>query len=111
MRNPFKLFFVPIIQLFSKFYLQLPRPSPSAETVDSEMVAPLAARNGAKKQDEEAGLLVVPGRSQKFLFGGPNCSTNIFIKITSDTHIHIHAFLLYTHTNIYIYIYIHTFFI
>ena len=59
MTNPFKLFFVPIIQLFSKFYPQFLRPSPSAETVDSEVVAPLAAGNGAKKQAQEAGLLVV----------------------------------------------------
>ena len=59
MTNPFKLFFVPIIQLFSKYYPQFLRPSPSAETVDSEVVAPLAAGNGAKKQAQEAGLLVV----------------------------------------------------
>ena len=59
MRNPLKLFFVPIIQLFLKFYPQLPRPSPSTETVDSKVVAPLAAGNGAKKQAQETGLLVV----------------------------------------------------
>ncbi|KAL4605553.1 hypothetical protein ACB092_09G037500 [Castanea dentata] len=70
MANPFKLFFVPIIQLFSKIYPQLPRPSTSAEAVDSEVVAPLLARgnavdqteaagNGAKKQGQEAGLALV----------------------------------------------------
>ncbi|KAK9985583.1 hypothetical protein SO802_030534 [Lithocarpus litseifolius] len=78
MRNPFKLFFVPIIQLFFKFYpqlLQLPRPSPSAESVDSELVAPLAAGDndavdqaeaptqatgdGTEKQTKAAGLVVV----------------------------------------------------
>ena len=77
MRNLFKLFFVPIIQLFSKFYPQLllPRPSPSAEAVDSELVAPLAAGDndavdqaeaptqatgdGAEKQAKATGLVVV----------------------------------------------------
>ena len=70
MANPFKLFFVPIIQLFSKIYPQLPRPSTSAEAVDSEVVAPLpagdnavdqaeAAGNGAEKQAQEAGLALV----------------------------------------------------
>ena len=77
MRNPFKLFFVPIIQLFFKFYPQLllPRPSPSAESVDSELVAPLAAGDndavdqaeaptqatgdGAEKQAKATGLVVV----------------------------------------------------
>ena len=55
MRNLFKLFFVPIIQLFSKFYPQLllPQPSPSADAVDSELVAPLAAGDdGAVNQAE-----------------------------------------------------------
>ena len=72
MTNPFKLFFVPIILIFSKFFpqLQLPRPSTSAEAVDSEVVAPLAAGanavdqteaagNGAKKQAQDAGLALV----------------------------------------------------
>ena len=70
MRNPFKLFFVPIIQLFSKIYPQLPRPSTSAEAVDSEVAVPLpagdnavdqaeAAGNGANKQAQEAGLGLV----------------------------------------------------
>ena len=70
MANPFKLFFVPIVQLFSKIYPQLPRPSTSAEAVDSEVVAPLpaggnavdqteASGNGAKKQAQEAGLALV----------------------------------------------------
>ena len=70
MANPFKLFFVPIIQLFSKIYPQLPWPSTSAEAVDSEVVAPLpaggnavdqteASGNGAKKQAQEAGLALV----------------------------------------------------
>ena len=77
MTNPFKLFFVPILLLFSKFYEQLllPRPSPSAEVVDSEVVAPLAAGDddavnqaeaptqaagvGAEKQAQAAGFVVV----------------------------------------------------
>ena len=76
MTNPFKLFFVPIILLVSKFYpqLQLPRPSLSADPVHSEGLAPLAAWgnavdqaeapteaavNGAEKPDEEAGLVLV----------------------------------------------------
>ena len=70
MANPFKLFFVPIIQLLSKIYPQLPRPSTSAEAFDSEVAAPPAARdnavdqaeaagNGAKKQAQEAGLALV----------------------------------------------------
>ena len=70
MANPFKLFFVPIIQLFSKICPQLPRPSTSAKAVDSEVVAPLlaggnavdqteASGNGAKKQAQEAGLALV----------------------------------------------------
>ena len=72
-----KLFFVPIIQLFFKFYPQLllPRPSPSAEVVDSEVVAPLVAGDddavnqaeaptqaagvGAEKQAQAAGFVVV----------------------------------------------------
>ena len=76
MANPFKLFFVPIILLFSsKFYPQLPRPSPSADAVHSEVVAPLAAGDndavdqaeapteeagdGAEKPNQEAGLVLV----------------------------------------------------
>ncbi|KAF3953990.1 hypothetical protein CMV_020616 [Castanea mollissima] len=78
MTNPFKLFFVPILLLFSKFYQQLllPRPSTSAEAVDdSEVVAPLAAGDddavnqagaptqtagdGAEKQAQAAGSVVV----------------------------------------------------
>ena len=77
MTNPFKLFFVPVLLLFSKFYEQLllPRPSPSAEVVDSEVVAPLAAGDddavnqaeaptqaagvGAEKQAQAAGFVVV----------------------------------------------------
>ena len=77
MTNPFKLFFVPVLLLFSKFYEQLllPRPSPSAEAVDSEVVAPLAAGDddavnqaeapiqaagdGAEKQAQAAGFVVV----------------------------------------------------
>ena len=45
MTNPFKLFLVPIIQLLSKFYPQLvsPWPSPSAEAVNSEVLALVAA--------------------------------------------------------------------
>ena len=58
------------------------------------------------------------GRSQKFLFGGPSCGNNIFIKTTPNTHICIHKFFIiiiythiYTHTFYlisYIYIYIYT---
>ena len=62
MTNPFKLFFVPILLLFSKFYQQLLllRPSQSAEAVDdSEVVATLAAGDGAEKQDQAAGFVVV----------------------------------------------------
>ena len=66
MTNPFKLFFVPIIKLFSKFYPQLllPRPSHSTEAVDSEVVASLAvgdddAVDQAEAQIEAAGLVVV----------------------------------------------------
>uniref|UniRef100_A0A7N2M6Y6 Uncharacterized protein n=1 Tax=Quercus lobata TaxID=97700 RepID=A0A7N2M6Y6_QUELO len=78
MTNPFKLlFFLPILLLFSKFYQQLllPRPSPSADAVDSEVVAPLAAGDddavnqaeaptqaagvGAEKQAQAAGFVVV----------------------------------------------------
>ncbi|KAK7826947.1 hypothetical protein CFP56_031607, partial [Quercus suber] len=67
-----KLFFVPILLIFSKFYEQLllPRPSPFAEVVDdSEVVAPLAAGeddtvnqaagDGAEKQAQAAGFVVV----------------------------------------------------
>ena len=66
MTNPFKLFFVPIIKLFSIFYPQLllPRPSPSAEAVDSEVVAPLVvgdddAIDQAEAPIEAAGFVVV----------------------------------------------------
>ena len=52
MANPFKLFFVPIIQLISKIYPQPPRPSTSAEAVDSKVVAPLAAGDNAVDQAE-----------------------------------------------------------
>ena len=66
MTNPFKLIFVPIIKLYSKFYPQLllPRPSHSAEAVDSEVVASLAvgdddAVDQAEAPIEAAGLVVV----------------------------------------------------
>ena len=55
MTNPFRLFIVPIIQLFSKIYPQLPRPSTSAEAVDLEVVAPLPAGDNAVDQAEAAG--------------------------------------------------------
>ena len=57
MTNPFKLFFVPILLLFSKIYQQLllPRPSPSAEAVDdSEVVATLAAGDDDAVNQAEA---------------------------------------------------------
>ena len=66
MTNPFKLIFVPIIKLYSKFYPQLllPRPSHSAEAVDSEVVASLAvgdddAVDQAEAPIEAAGFVVV----------------------------------------------------
>ena len=57
--------------------------------------------------------------SQKFLFGGSSCSTNIFIKITLHTHIYTYTLFYYIYTHIYthifyfisyiyIYIYIYT---
>ena len=44
------------------------------------------------------------GRSQRFLFGGPSCDANIFIKTTS-IHTYIHICTLFY----YIYPYVHTF--
>ena len=53
--------------------------------------------------------------ARNFYLGGPNCGTNIFIKITPSTNICIHTLLYYIYTYIYIhflfdklYIYTHT---
>ena len=58
MTNPFKLFFVPIIKLFSIFYPQLliPRPSPSAEAINSEVVAPLVVGDDNAVDQAEAPI-------------------------------------------------------
>ena len=54
---------------------------------------------------------ILSGKSgaRNFYLGGPNCDTNIFIKITQSTHICIHTlfYYIYTHKHIYIYIYTH----
>ena len=68
MTNPFKLFFVPILLLFSKFYQQLllPRPSPSAKAVDdSEVVATLAAGDDDAVNQAEAPTQAVGDGAEK----------------------------------------------
>ena len=42
-------------------------------------------------------IYISRGGTRNFCLKGPSCNTNIFIKITSDTHIYTLAFLLYTH--------------
>ena len=48
------------------------------------------------------------GRRQKFLFEGPSCSTDIFIKTTPHIHIYTHLFIIYTLFYLISYIYTHT---
>ena len=59
-----------------------------------------------KIPDSTLGLGCHQGWSQEFLFGGPNCNSNIFIKTT--LHTHIHTFFYYIHTFLFDKLYIYT---